>query len=150
LNPSGVGAIGVWNGNQYVECAHIRQISVQIGVVQLRAVGAVSTGNYFVTNLPGGASVLGVELFVNNALTATGLSNALGSVQSSSDSSIGTLLSNAVVTSTGYKRPDGTNPYIFRSGHQINLNVVITGATLNNLTNGTITTNVYFCVPLQM
>lgn len=94
----------------------IQRITQNITLANLQSLGAIAIGSINIsTVLPSNTRVLGAEINVTQAFTATGLSAAVATVQSSIDS-VGSLITGASVLGTGLFGGNGINQYLSRGG----------------------------------
>ncbi len=129
-----------------VVTAGLKRQSQTVVYTDLTAFGAVSNATINVgAALPSNSRLLGAEINTTIALDGTGIVSAVASVQGSTDVA-GTIITGASVMATGLVGINGTNQYLSRGSQQIQVKVVVTGITLDALTAGSFTVNLFYAV----
>lgn len=123
----------------------IQKLTQNITKTNLNAAGGSPATFNIGSVLPANAKVLGAEINVTQALSATLLIAANATIQGTGDS-VGSLISSVSVMSAGTFRNGGSNPYLSRGGQQLTLIISLTGASFSALTAGALTVNVFYTV----
>ena len=121
--------------------------SQDITLAQLQAAGGVLVATFNVgAPLPANTRLLAIEVQVNQALTALGLTAALESFQGVGDA-VGSLGVGLALLTAGVKGAVGaTNPYFSRGGQQLQTTITLTGALFSALTTGNLTIRYLYTV----